>query len=82
MNGRRNLDIWFTSVESFAKVLSERNREMLPLIAQRRPDSLDALATASGRAKTALLDFRRRAGSVLRRPLDVIDDQHPHGAAR
>jgi predicted transcriptional regulator len=47
-------DIWFTSVESFAKVLSERNRELLALIAQRRPDSVDALAAASGRAKSHL----------------------------
>lgn len=47
-------DIWFTSVESFAKVLSERNRQLLALIAERRPDSLDALAAASGRAKSNL----------------------------
>lgn len=47
-------DIWFTSVESFAKILSERNRGLLALIAERRPDSIDALATASGRAKSNL----------------------------
>jgi predicted transcriptional regulator len=47
-------DIWFTSVESFAKVLSDRNRELLALIAKRRPDSIDALAAASGRAKSNL----------------------------
>jgi predicted transcriptional regulator len=47
-------DIWFTSVESFAKVLSERNRELLALIAERRPDSMDALAAASGRAESNL----------------------------
>ena len=47
-------DIWFTSVESFAKVLSERNRELLALIAERQPDSLDSLAAASGRAKSNL----------------------------
>jgi len=47
-------DIWFTSVESFAKILSERNRELLALIAERQPDSLDALAMASGRAKSNL----------------------------
>src|SRR3970282_2920392 len=47
-------DIWFTSVESFAKVLSERNRELLALIAKHRPDSIDALAAASGRAKSNL----------------------------
>jgi predicted transcriptional regulator len=47
-------DIWFTSVESFAKILSERNRELLALIAELRPDSLDSLAAASGRAKSNL----------------------------
>ena len=47
-------DIWFTSLESFAKVLSERNRQLLALIAKNRPDSIDALAAASGRAKSNL----------------------------
>lgn len=47
-------DIWFTSVESFAKILSERNRELLVLIAERQPDSLDSLAAVSGRAKSNL----------------------------
>ncbi len=49
-----NPDVWFTSVESFAKVLSEKNRALLALIAKRRPTSIDALATASGRAKSNL----------------------------
>lgn len=47
-------DIWFSSVESFARVLSEKNRALLALIAKRRPDSIDALAAASGRAKSNL----------------------------
>jgi predicted transcriptional regulator len=47
-------DIWFSSVESFAKVLSEKNRALLALIAEKRPDSIDALAAASGRAKSNL----------------------------
>jgi predicted transcriptional regulator len=47
-------DIWFSSVESFAKVLSEKNRALLALIADRRPDSIDALAHASARAKSNL----------------------------
>lgn len=47
-------DVWFTSVESFAKILSERNRGLLALIAERKPDSLDTLAAASGRAKSNL----------------------------
>ena len=47
-------DIWFSSVESFAKVLSERNRALLALIAEKRPTSIDALAGISGRAKSNL----------------------------
>jgi len=47
-------DVWFTSVESFAKVMSDRNRGLLALIAERRPESIDALAEASGRAKSNL----------------------------
>lgn len=60
-------DIWFTSVESFAKVLSERNWELLGLIAERRPDSLDSLAAASGQAKRDLsrtLNIMARYGLV------------------
>ena len=44
-------DVWFTSIESFAKVLSEKNRALLALIAERRPESIDALATESGAQK-------------------------------
>lgn len=47
-------DVWFTSVESFAKVMSDRNRGLLALIAERRPESIDALAAVSGRAKSNL----------------------------
>ncbi len=47
-------DIWFTSLESFAKVLSDKNRALLALIAEREPPSIDALAAASGRAKSNL----------------------------
>jgi hypothetical protein len=32
-------DIWFASVESFAKVLSDRYRALLALIAKQKPDS-------------------------------------------
>lgn len=46
--------VWFTSVESFAKVLSQRNRELLALIAQEKPDSLTELATLAGRNKSNL----------------------------
>lgn len=46
--------VWFISTESFSKVLSAPNREMLRLIAEERPDSLDALAELTSRAKSNL----------------------------
>ena len=46
--------VWFTSIESFAKVLSDRNRALLNLIAVEEPASLTALARLSGRAKSNL----------------------------
>jgi predicted transcriptional regulator len=46
--------IWFTSLESFAKLLSERNRALLALIAQTHPASLNELAEKTGRARSNL----------------------------
>ena len=46
--------VWFTSTESFAKVLSARNRELLRVIAGKTPGSLDELAQITGRAKSNL----------------------------
>ena len=46
--------IWFTSTESFAKVLSAGNRELLGIIAEKAPGSLDELAQITGRAKSNL----------------------------
>src|SRR5260370_38873448 len=46
--------IWFTSMESFAKVLSDRNRALLALMAETQPDSLAELSQPSGRAKSNL----------------------------
>ena len=46
--------VWFTSIESFAKVLSGRNRELLALIAREKPGSLTELAELSGRNKSNL----------------------------
>lgn len=46
--------IWFTSTESFAKVLSAGNRNLLRIIAEEAPRSLDELARLSGRAKSNL----------------------------
>ncbi|GKX32436.1 MAG: transcriptional regulator [Rhizobiaceae bacterium MnEN-MB40S] len=41
--------IWFTSIQSFARVLSEQNRELLALISQARPQSLQELENLTGR---------------------------------
>ncbi|MBL8687953.1 MAG: helix-turn-helix domain-containing protein [Rhodospirillaceae bacterium] len=46
--------VWFTSTESFAKVLSAGNRELLRVIAEKAPGSLDELARLTGRAKPNL----------------------------
>ena len=46
--------VWFTSTESFAKVLSAGNRELLRVIAEKTPGSLDELAQLTGRAKSNL----------------------------
>jgi predicted transcriptional regulator len=46
--------VWFSSIESFAKVLSERNRELLRVISETKPQSLNELAATTGRAKSNL----------------------------
>jgi len=46
--------VWFTSTESFAQVLSSGNRELLRIIAERSPGSLEELAEITGRAKSNL----------------------------
>ena len=46
--------VWFTSIESFAKVLSQRNRELLAMIGREKPGSVTELAELSGRSKSNL----------------------------
>ncbi len=46
--------VWFVSTESFAKVLSAGNRELLRIIAETAPGSLDELARTTGKAKSNL----------------------------
>ncbi|MGO8919261.1 MAG: helix-turn-helix domain-containing protein [Stellaceae bacterium] len=46
--------VWFTSTESFAKLLSAGNRDLLRIIAQQAPGSLDELARLTGRKKSNL----------------------------
>ncbi len=46
--------IWFPSTESFARVLSAGNRDLLRLIAEKAPSSLEELTQLSGRRKPNL----------------------------
>lgn len=61
--GPEDPKIWFPSTESFAKVLSDRNRALLDLIASTRPGSLQDLARTSGRAPGNLSRTLRRMES-------------------
>jgi predicted transcriptional regulator len=46
--------VWFTSTESFAKVLSNKNRALLATIAATHPTSLQELAERTGRKASNL----------------------------
>ena len=46
--------VWFPSTESFAKVLSAGNSDLLRIIAEKAPGSLDELAELAGRKKSNL----------------------------
>jgi predicted transcriptional regulator len=46
--------VWFASIESFARILSDGNRELLGVIAAAQTQSLTELAELSGRAKSNL----------------------------
>jgi predicted transcriptional regulator len=60
--------VWFPSTESFARVLSAKNRALLATIAETHPDSLEALAAQTGRAPSNLsrtLKTMERFGLVV-----------------
>lgn len=77
--------IWFTSIESFARILSDKNRELLALIAETRPDSMNELAEKTGRAPSnlsctlrtmeryGLVRFEKRGGRQLARRVPYTD---------
>jgi len=46
--------VWFTSPESFAKILSNKNRALLEFIAASNPGSLQELAEGTGRKASNL----------------------------
>src|SRR5450631_1445055 len=61
--------VWFTSPESFAKLLANRNRSLLAQIAETHPESLRELAARTGRTPGNLsrtLKTMERYGIVRR----------------
>lgn len=46
--------IWFSSMASLAQVLSDQNRELLSLIAEKNPESISELAALSQRSQSNL----------------------------
>ncbi len=46
--------VWFESLQSLSQVLSDQNRDLLKLILQTHPRSLNELAERSGRATSNL----------------------------
>ena len=52
--GAHEPKLWFTSIESLARVLSDKNRALLDLIIEQQPKSLAELESLSGRAKSNL----------------------------
>lgn len=62
--------LWFTSIESLARVLSDKNRELLYLIIEQEPHSITELEALSGRAKSNL---SRTLKSMARFGLVTLD---------
>lgn len=52
--GKGEPKVWFTSAESFAKVLSDKNRVLLNIIAGSENASITDLANKTGRKKSNL----------------------------
>jgi len=46
--------VWFPSMESFAQILSSGNRELLRVIDEQSPGSLEELSRITGRSKPSL----------------------------
>jgi predicted transcriptional regulator len=77
--------VWFPSLEAFAGVLSENNRQLLQIIIDNQPESMAELAELSGR-KTAslsrtlksmahygLVDLKRERGGRVRPRVHYTD---------
>lgn len=78
--------VWFTSMRSLAEVLSDANRALLRVIADTEPESISALAQATGRkpgnlsrtlktmSNYGIVDLRRKGNLV--RPVAKATEFH------
>src|SRR5271167_4691179 len=69
--------IWFPSVESLVRVLSDKNRTLLGTIRESQPQSLADLAELTGRHKSNL---SRTLRTMARYGLVELDRRSPRGA--
>ena len=82
---RNEPKVWFTSTESFAKVLSAGNRDLLRVIVEQEPGSLDELAGITCKSKGCQLFEQvncQLSGFLLRwkgpaAPCPLKDDSRP-----
>jgi len=79
--------LWFTSIESLARVLSDKNRALLNLIIEQQPKSIAELEVLSGRAKSNLsrtLKSMERFGLVelLKGERGTVCPRVPYGEIR
>lgn len=51
---RNEPKVWFSSIESFAQILSTKNQKILEIIATKNPNSIAELAQLSGRERSNL----------------------------
>jgi predicted transcriptional regulator len=66
--------VWFTSMRSLAEVLSDENRALLKLISDSKPDSIAALAQATGKSASNLsrtLKTMSKYGLVDMQPVNL-----------
>lgn len=56
--------VWFSSTESFARILTSGNRELLHVIAEREPKSLEELAKLTGKATPNLSRTLKKMASL------------------
>ena len=56
--GRGDPKVWFTSAESFAKVLSDKNRDLLGVIARMRPGLASSPERRKGHACSVIRSCR------------------------